>query len=114
MMGIPVRERPLPLTCSRKTQLQNGLVFGFWVSETSGIGRQPGQGFHFWFSVDALCPIQAASFAAWVGKRDRSASRYPRSATILPQRQLIANNAMNERLARLSFVVSHSESWAGP
>jgi len=38
-------------------------------SQESG-GRWPGQGFHFWLSLDALCPIQAAWFAAWVGKHE--------------------------------------------
>jgi hypothetical protein len=32
----------------------------------------PAKFFHCWFPLDGLCPIQAALFAAWVGKHDRS------------------------------------------
>ncbi len=45
-------------------------------SGTPGVmeGRWPVQVFHFRLSLDELCPIQAARFAAWVGKHDRPTS----------------------------------------
>ncbi len=39
---------------------------------SSSNGRLPVQAFHSRLSLDELCPIQAARFAAWVGKHDRS------------------------------------------
>ena len=59
-------------------------------------GQVARSSFHFWFSHDGLCPIQAASFAAWVGKHaGRSAWLGPRSEAILTQRPLIRKDAMN-------------------
>ena len=34
------------------------------------MGQVARSSFHFWFCHDGLCPIQAASFAAWVGKHE--------------------------------------------
>jgi hypothetical protein len=89
------------------------------------LGRWPDQVSHFWFSRDGLCPIQAASVAAWVGKHERSPSlkRTP-SGNWLP-RPLIAKNVMDGAQSRLRndrdtcpvgpspglwFVVSHSST----
>jgi hypothetical protein len=53
-------------------------------------GRWPGQVFHSRFFPGGLCPIQAASFAAWVGKHKRSPSlkRTP-SGDWLPRRAAV-------------------------
>ena len=77
----------------------DGMFPKLWLKNK--FGRWPGQVSHFWFSRDGLCPIQAASVAAWVGKHKGSPSlkRTP-SGSWLP-RPLIAKNAMNGARFRL-------------
>ncbi len=63
---------------------------GFVKGHDFSRGGKPGQGSHSRFSLERLCPIQAASFAAWVGRHKRSPSltRTP-SGNWLPRRHAV-------------------------
>ena len=91
--------RGLPLIHDKTVDEWGTEVLGYFM--TGPPARWPGQVSHFWFSRDGLCPIQAASVAAWVGKHKGSPSvkRTP-SGNWLP-RPLIAKNAMNGAQFRL-------------